>query len=221
MSEDLNRRELKSRQSSLAQKTAKWLSSKNITPNQISVISVIFAAAGALCLFYSLKSTGPLIWILPLLTAFCIQCRLLCNLFDGMVAVEGGKGTPAGELFNDIPDRIADAILFISAGYAAAVFNEHAVTLGWCTALFAVLTAYVRTLAAAIGAPTDFCGPMAKQHRMFTLTLSCLLTALEPVFNLKSGTLLFYALTFICAGSLITSIRRAKKAYCFLEKKNV
>lgn len=221
MSEELNRRKLKSRHSSLAQNTAKWLSSKNISPNQISVMSVIFSLAGAVCLFYYSESSGHLVWILPTLTALFIQCRLLCNLFDGMVAVEGGKGTPAGELFNDIPDRIADSLLFIAAGYAAAVYNEHAVILGWGAALLAIFTAYIRTLAAATGAPVDFCGPMAKQHRMFTLTLSCLLTGLETVLKLEAGIILFYALAVICFGSLITSVRRAGRAYNFLEKKNV
>ena len=220
MSDEVNRRELKTRQSSLAQKSAKWLSSKNITPNQISILSIFFALGGAAALFYIPKSSGNSLWFLPIITAICIQGRLLCNLFDGLVAVEGGKGTPAGELFNDIPDRIADAVLFIAAGYALINFSEHAITLGWCTALLAVSTAYIRTLASAIGAPTDFCGPMAKQHRMFTLTLACLLSPLEPLLKIQNGSILFYALLIICIGSLLTCIRRARKAYKFLENQN-
>ena len=53
--------------------------------------------------------------------AVLIQFRLLCNLFDGMVAVEGGLGTPSGILFNDFPDRIADPLILICAGYAAQI----------------------------------------------------------------------------------------------------
>ena len=221
MSDQLNRRELKSRQSSLAQKTAKFLSSKNITPNQISILSIFFAGAGALSLYSIHLNPDKALWYLPVLTAVCIQFRLLCNLFDGMVAVEGGKGTPAGELFNDIPDRIADSLLFIAAGYAASSFSEHTITLGWCTALFTVGTAYVRTLATAIGAPTNFCGPMAKQHRMFLLTLCCILTAATVKTNITSGLFLFYTLVIICFGSFITCIRRAYKAYNYLETENV
>ena len=48
-----------------------------------------------------------------------IQGRLLCNMLDGMVAIEGGRQTKSGEIFNDLPDRIADALIFICAGYAA------------------------------------------------------------------------------------------------------
>ena len=59
-----------------------------------------------------------------------IQCRLLCNLFDGMVAVEGGKKTNSGELFNDIPDRIADPLILVSAGYAVHMV-AYGAELGW------------------------------------------------------------------------------------------
>ena len=83
---------------------------------------------------------GPVACILPVLAAVFIQCRLLCNLFDGMVAVEGGKGTPSGELFNDIPDRIADPLILIAAGYATTVV-PWAAPLGWAAGLGAVFGA--------------------------------------------------------------------------------
>ena len=39
-------------------------------------------------------------------------------MLDGMVAIEGGRQTKSGEIFNDLPDRIADALIFVCAGYA-------------------------------------------------------------------------------------------------------
>ncbi len=51
----------------------------------------------------------PLGKLAPGLSAqLVVGVALLANLFDGMVAVEGGLGTPSGILFNDFPDRIAD-----------------------------------------------------------------------------------------------------------------
>jgi hypothetical protein len=67
----------------------------------------------------------------------------------------------ARSIFNDIPDRISDALLLVSAGYAISIISWGA-ALGWCAALLAVMTAYVRTLAASLGAPVNFQGPMAK-----------------------------------------------------------
>lgn len=161
-----------------------------------------FAALSLLTIPFSLNA-----WINFLLTALFIQLRLLCNLFDGMVAVEGEKSTPSGELFNDIPDRIADALIIVSAGYAVN-FIEFA----WLAGLLSMMTAYTRTLATAVGAPTNFCGPMAKQHRMAILTICCLLSPFESSF-LACGSLMKITLVIIVIGSLITVYRRAKAAY--------
>jgi phosphatidylglycerophosphate synthase len=215
MSQQQNRRPLKVRDANVAGRFAKWLSQKSVTPNQISMASVVFAIIAAACLIMMPRVTGPVSWCLPIAAAAMIQCRLLCNLFDGMVAVEGGKGTPAGELFNDIPDRIADPIILVAAGYAATVAT-WVPAVGWAAGLGAVMTAYVRTLSASIGAPVDFRGPMAKQHRMALMTAACVLTALEPLLW-QPGWILAVTLVIIVAGCTITAWRRARAAYAWLE----
>ena len=104
MSDTGARRPLKIRDVKFVNSFARYLSGKQITPNQISVTSILFAALAAVCFFCFAVYAH---WWLLILAGLMIQCRLLCNLFDGMVAVEGGKKTNSGELFNDIPDRIA------------------------------------------------------------------------------------------------------------------
>ena len=214
-----NRRPLRVRETAWAKRTARLLSGKNITPNQISLISVLFAAAAAACLIMLPYAAGAGKFLLPILAAVFIQCRLLCNLFDGMVAVEGGKTTPAGELFNDIPDRIADPLILIAAGYAG-MSGSGAETAGWLAGLLAVFTAYIRVLSVSIGAPADFRGPMAKQHRMALMTVACLLTAGEGLFR-QQGTVLFLSLVLIVIGSVLTAVRRILAAYQYMEGKDV
>ncbi|TXH71011.1 MAG: CDP-alcohol phosphatidyltransferase family protein [Thiothrix sp.] len=206
-----NRRPLKVRSLALFQQLARNLSQTSITPNQISLFSVVFAAGAAVCLSL-IAHKGSMLWFLA--AALFIQLRLVCNLLDGMVAVEGGKSTQSGELFNDIPDRIADPLILVSAGYATQL--AWGVELGWAAGLLAVLTAYIRTLAVSIGAPTDFRGPMAKQQRMAVLTLACLLSLLEPLVW-DQHWILFYSLILIVLGALWTAIRRAQAAYHYLE----
>lgn len=65
------------------------------------------------------------------------------------------------------------------------------------------MTAYVRVLAASIGAPVNFCGPMAKQHRMAIMTIACLISTVEG-FCWNRGTVLLVALVVIAAGCVIT-----------------
>lgn len=215
MSEVESRRPLKVRDARLSQRFARWLSQKNVTPNQISMTSVLFALFAAGCLFALPGAKGAAEWYLPVLAALFIQCRLLCNLFDGMVAVEGGKSTPSGELFNDVPDRIADPLILVAAGYATTVV-PWAVSLGWAAGLGAVMTAYSRTLGMAIGAPVDFRGPMAKQHRMALMTFACLLTPFEALFWSR-GWALTAALVTIVLGCVVTVARRVRAAYVALE----
>ena len=209
------RRPLKVRSFKYSKRIAKWLSKKDITPNMISIYSLIFAALSALCLLALPLSSDAGSWLLPVLAALFIQCRLLCNLFDGMVAVEGGKGTASGELFNDIPDRIADPLILVAAGYATIIVSWGG-SLGWCAGLLAVMTAYVRTLSTSIGAPTDFRGPMAKQHRMALMTVACLLTAIEP-YLWPQGYVLLSTLLIVITGSVLTVYRRTRAAYVYLE----
>ncbi|MBY6240305.1 CDP-alcohol phosphatidyltransferase family protein [Methylosinus sp. Sm6] len=170
-----------------------------ISPNQISVLSVFFAAASATALIEAARAP----W-LYLAAIFGVQLRLLCNLLDGMVAVEGGRASATGALYNEVPDRIADSLLIVALGYAVG-----APALGWAGALFAALTAYIRVLGGTLGLPQDFRGPMAKPHRMAALTAACALAPLEAyAFDTK------YALTLaawlIAAGSLATCATRLR-----------
>lgn len=208
-----NRRPLAVRETALTKRIAVWLSQKNITPNQISLMSIVFAVIGLLSMLWYKASAFS---ILLLVAAACIQLRLLCNLFDGMVAVEGGKKTPAGELFNDVPDRIADPLLILAAGFATQ--SDIGMTLAWLCALVAVLTAYVRVLGVSMGCPADFRGPMAKQHRMALLTVSFLVLFVSQVFALLPEVLAYTldaALAIMLVGSVMTTWRRLVGIYRF------
>lgn len=188
---DASRRPIKARGNALMQRCAAALSRSPLTPNAISVLSIAFAAAGAAALLW-LPAWGA--W----LCALGIQLRLLCNLLDGMVAVEGGKSTPTGALYNEVPDRIADSVLLVALGCAAGLPWA-----GWLAALLAALTAYIRTLGGALGLAQDFRGPMAKQHRMALMTLACVAAPLEAMWA-GSRHALVIAVLVIAAGALLT-----------------
>ncbi len=209
------RRPLRVREVPLVHAIARWLSQRDIHPNTISVASVGCAALAAGCLLLVPMSGGGARILTLLGAALGIQLRLLCNLFDGMVAVEGGKRTKSGELFNDIPDRIADPLILVAAGYAIPMFSSGA-ALGWMAGLLAVMTAYVRVLGSSQGVPADFQGPMAKQHRMATMTGACLLSIMEPWLG-WNGLVIAGSLWLIVCGCVLTLVRRVRHAYRTLE----
>lgn len=201
-----NRRPIKARDTRWAAAIAGLLARGGVKPNHISIASAVFAAGSGICFaLTSLASALPSA-LLFLAAALLIQARLLCNLFDGMVAIEGGFKTKSGEIFNELPDRFADAFIFVGAGFAAAP-TALSPTLGWLCAVLAIMTAYVRALGATAGASQHFCGPMAKQHRMALMTFAATLSAILAFFGIITPAITI-ALAMVALGCLATIIRR-------------
>ncbi|HEX9350868.1 MAG TPA: hypothetical protein VF877_06320 [Gaiellaceae bacterium] len=204
----MDRRPLKTRSRPTAAALAAALGRRGVRPNHVSLAGVAFAllAAGA---FIALPhASTPLQAALLVGAAAGIQLRLACNLLDGLLAVEGKLASPTGELYNDVPDRFADLLILVAAGYAIAW--DWGGALGWAAAVAALLTAYVRVLGGALGARQYFVGPMAKPHRMAVLTAACLLSLVELAATDFEGRLVAAALAVILAGSLATFARRLR-----------
>lgn len=228
------RRELRTRSAGWPRAIAGRLAALRVSPNMVSVASLVFAAVAAWAFYrvgrYPLRSGNMFIfmgdrvrrwrtysawWLV--LGAAGIQLRLLCNLLDGLLAVEGGLKTKTGELFNEIPDRLADALILVGAGYALGRAGWGP-ALGWSAAVLAVLTAYIRVLGGSLGFAQDFSGPMAKQHRMFVLTMGALVAAMEIAIRGRV-TALWIALVIIVAGSALTAALRIARIAGQLERR--
>jgi len=204
-----SRRPLKTREHRWPRALARRLAAAGIRPNSVSAASVAFAAAAGIFLALSREKSGDTCGPFLLAAAVCVQARLLCNLIDGLLAVEGGLGSPAGEIWNDLPDRIADPLILVGAGLAVRGL-PGGLTLGWVAALLALLTAYVRVLGGSVGVPQSFAGPMAKPHRMFAITVGCVGSAVEGALG-RSPWILYLALTVIVIGAAATAVRRTVK----------
>lgn len=159
--------------------------------------SLAFAAVGAYLLAAHADRSAALVGV-----AACIQLRLLCNLLDGMVAIEGGKQSATGALYNEVPDRLADSAFLVALGYAIELD-----WLGWYAALAAALTAYIRVLGGSLGLAQDFRGPQAKPHRMAVLTAGCLIGAVE-LQRFDGQFALRAAAWIIAAGTTLTCVTR-------------
>lgn len=208
--DDLDRRPLKSRQQPVFQKLASALVRANISPNAISVFGMIAGIASGTTLYATAHVDGVAHRALWLASAGLVQLRLLCNMLDGMVAIGSGKQSKLGELYNELPDRVSDSFTLIGVGYVIG----GSATLGWCCALLAMATAYVRAVGKAAGAGSDFSGPMAKPHRMFTVTCLCLAMAISPA--LATHRVPTWTLWLIAAGCVVTLVRRTWHVTCTL-----
>jgi phosphatidylglycerophosphate synthase len=203
------RRVLATRNAGWAMALTRALATSGVRPNAVSVTGAGFALASSAAFYCSSGFAHGGRGALLMAAAAGIQLRLLCNLLDGMLAVEAGLKSRTGEIFNELPDRLADVLILVGAGYAVRELTVGA-TLGWAAALAAVFTAYVRVFGGSLGVTQHFVGPMAKQHRMFVLTLATLLAALEAMLDMPSRAIPA-GLAIIVVGSVATAIRRTRR----------
>jgi phosphatidylglycerophosphate synthase len=148
VTDKIDRRPLSSRDTGWARTLTRWLAATAVTPNQISMASMAAATIAGGAFWAAGSANGGMRVILLLLAALGCQLRLICNLMDGLVAIEAGKQAPDGPFWNEFPDRIADILIIVGVGLGLGL-----PALGWAAASLAVLTAYVRELGRACGLP--------------------------------------------------------------------
>ena len=198
-----DRRPLASRGWKISEKVARWLARRGATPNTISILGMICGIlAGTM---FALTSGATYPWFLWIFGAVFVQLRLLANLYDGMVAVLRETASPVGELFNEVPDRVSDAATLIGFGYATGSDS----VLGFVAIIFAIFLAYLRAQGKVAGAHQEFCGPMAKQQRMATVTIAAIACAVVP--GASDWQIPMFALWVIIAGCIVTIIRRLQR----------
>jgi phosphatidylglycerophosphate synthase len=206
----MDRRPIATRNRKWAQAATAWLAARRVSPNAISIAGMCACIVAGIALGSTSIADCRILWIVAALGA---QLRLTANMLDGMVALASGRDSKIGELYNEVPDRISDAAVFIGAGFAWG----GNIALGYIATILAIFTAYVRAAGKIAGAPNEFCGPMAKQHRMFVITLICLYSAVTPrswqvirVNDWMIG-LVTLALAVIVIGCVITVMRRISR----------
>lgn len=210
MHDDCDRRPIAARNLGITRRIADTLIAAGASPNAISLGGMAAGLAAGLCFAATAWHPDIAIWGW-LGGALLVQLRLAANLFDGMVALGRGVASPVGELFNEVPDRVSDTAVLVGLGIAAGDL-----ALGLVAALAAMLTAYVRTAARAAGAPSDFSGPMAKQHRMAIVTAIALWCGLVPLSRPDDMDVAWFALLLITLGSAVTACRRIARAAALL-----
>jgi phosphatidylglycerophosphate synthase len=203
----IDRRPIATRNRKWAQASTAWLASRNVSPNAISIVGMCTCITAGLALGLTSIQYNRVFWVIAALGS---QLRLTANMLDGMVALASGRASKTGELYNEIPDRVSDAAVFIGAGFAWG----GNIALGYIATILAIFTAYVRAAGKIAGAPNEFCGPMAKQHRMLVMTIACVYSTVVPrswqvlQFHGVEIGVMSIALSVIIAGCLITVVRR-------------
>lgn len=178
-----------------------------VSADAVSLASVAAAAGAGLCLVNA--SSAP--WLLLPAAALCVL-RLWFNMLDGMVAHAAGTASLRGQVMNELPDRLSDALVFGSIAVSGLATPE----LGWLCAVGALLVAYTGTLGHALAGRREFGGLMAKPGRMATVAAGCVVTfALGPT----AGAPLDPWCVLILAGCAVACVQRVRRTLALLRER--
>lgn len=150
--------------SALAEKTG-------ISPNQLSVLSLVFAAAAS-AFYYSSASDKSMLYA----AALMVLLNAIFDVADGSLARRTGKVNPKGDFLDHAIDRYAD--MFFLGGI---IFSGYA---PWPVGLLAVigvfLTSYMGTQAQALQLGRYYGGIMGRADRLAMIFLATLGNAAYP-----------------------------------------
>lgn len=166
--------------------------------------------AGVL-LFQSYERPLLALAVIPLLIL-----RLVLNALDGLLASETGKARAAGEVLNELSDRLADLAIFLGLALSP---NENKL-LGMLSVICILMVSYTGILGKAVGAERVYTGVLGKADRMVILMLACLIHALAPDFSFRGLTVFGIMFLIFIPLSSVTLLQRLDRILHLLSGRN-
>lgn len=177
--------------SAMAEKTG-------LSPNQLSVLSLVFAVAASAFYYFSASDKSMLY-----AAALMVLLNAIFDAADGSLARRTGKVNPKGDFLDHAIDRYADMFFLggiIFAGYAP-----------WSVGLLAVigvfLTSYIGTQAQALQLGRYYGGIMGRADRLAMIFLATIGNAAYP-YSIAGLPILGWVLVATMISSHITALQR-------------
>jgi archaetidylinositol phosphate synthase len=172
------------------------LAKVNVTPNTITLSSLLFSTAALLSAYFYRSS---------LLYVLFIAFMGLTDVLDGALARHTGNTTRFGAFLDSTTDRINDAIIIYSLVFLGLPV-EPVITL----LVISLLISYTRARGEALGVKMEGVGIIERAERILTI----MIIALTIMFSWLIALILLYTLLLL---SLATLIQRIIHVYRVLE----
>ena len=155
----------------LARRAALQLVSMGISREWIAILGMVLGILAGLSFFVTSEAPDPK-WFWLLGMVFCLL-RIGTIQIVGVLSSHSSRSLSEDEFFNELPERVSDAVTMIGFGFAV----HSSPWLGLGAALGAIFSAYVRSMGQTMGADEKDSsrGPMTRTHRLLLVSTTSIL----------------------------------------------
>ncbi|ABE53074.1 archaetidylinositol phosphate synthase [Methanococcoides burtonii] len=177
---------------------ARRVANKGISPNALSVASLVCAALAGISFYFSVDNPlGALIAI------FFVALNSFLDALDGAVARYLRTDSKKGDFLDHVIDRYSDVFIICGMFFGGHVQWQ----IGTIAIVCVLLTSYLGTQAQALGIGRFYGGIMGRADRLVLILIASLAYYIysEAIFGY---TIIGWSLVVIAIGSHITAIQR-------------
>jgi CDP-diacylglycerol--glycerol-3-phosphate 3-phosphatidyltransferase len=169
-----------------------------VSPNTVSIASLICAFFAGLSFYYSPASKEFI-----LLAGILVILNSIFDALDGIIARKSNKATPRGDFLDHVIDRYSDVFIICSIFFAGYVSWQLGVT----AIVGVLLTSYLGTQAQALSLGRYYGGIMGRADRLVVIIFASFGNFAFPV-PIAGFSILGWAVILIAVTSHITAIQR-------------
>ncbi|MBI3862577.1 MAG: class I SAM-dependent methyltransferase family protein [Planctomycetia bacterium] len=188
---------LKSRFQNLLRPLTRWMASRGVAANQVTIGAALLSIATGSWLALRPGSRAPLLCV-PLV----LFVRMALNAIDGMLAREHDMKSDLGAFLNELGDVVSDAALYLPLALVPG-FDPVLVVL---TVILAIIGELAGVTATLVGRERRYDGPMGKSDRAFVFGALALAAGL----GIPGGIWVTVALSAINLLAVVTIVNRVR-----------
>ncbi len=169
-----------------------------VSPNAVSIISLICAFFAGVSFYYSPASREFI-----LLAGILVILNSIFDALDGVIARKSNKATPRGDFLDHVIDRYSDVFIICSIFFAGYAFWQ----VGVVAIVGVLLTSYLGTQAQALNLGRYYGGIMGRADRLVVIILAAFGNFAFPVL-IAGFSILGWAVILIAVTSHVTAVQR-------------
>ncbi len=169
-----------------------------VSPNTVSIASLICAFFAGLSFYYSPASRE-----FVLLAGILVVLNSIFDALDGVIARKSNRATPRGDFLDHVIDRYSDVFIICSIFFAGYVSWQ----VGVAAIVGVLLTSYLGTQAQALSLGRYYGGVMGRADRLVVIILAAFGNFAFPM-PIVGFSILGWAVILIAVTSHITAIQR-------------